>query len=577
MRLPRRYPRTRSSLPLRLERLDDRWLPSAYTVTDLGTLGGAKAAALDINDAGQVVGYAATPTSSQGHAFLWQNGVMTDLGTVGGNVSWANALNNVGQVAGMTTIATGSSATGGFFWDAGVMTGLGVGRSANGINDAGQVVGVHHTSTSYRAYVWDDGVFTDLGTFDFGGGGGSAAYDINNAGQVVGVSSANGFGLNQPPLPPRAVLWQNGTMTNLGVFPGDTESSAIAINTLGQVAGTSEFMDPDTYAITARAFIWHNGVMTDLNVPGAEDRATDINDSGHVVGAMKLSAAPSSQRGFVYKDGVATNLNSLVPAGSGLTITGAWGINNAGQIAASAVDAAGTSHAVVLTPAADTPAVSVNDVTVTEGNTGTQSAAFTVTLSAASLQPVTVNFSTADGTAAGGDYQAASGTLTFAPGQTSQTVAVPVAGDRVAEPNETFVLHLSQATNSTVVGDGQGVGTITDDEPRISISALVSGYEGRKGKTTNFVFTVSLSAPYDQPVTTSFKTVSGTASAGSDFVSQAGTVTFAPGEVTKTITIQVAGDGKREGDEYFYVDLYGASGNAHFGNWRATGSIWNDD
>ncbi len=89
----------------------------------------------------------------------------------------------------------------------------------------------------------------------------------------------------------------------------------------------------------------------------------------------------------------------------------------------------------------DEPLVSIAGATVVEGNTGTKSLTFTVTLSAASDAPVTVTYATADGSAtiAGGDYQAATGTLTFAPGQTSKTITVLVNGDRLARIRR--VLH----------------------------------------------------------------------------------------------------------------------------------------
>src|SRR5207253_2370565 len=95
-------------------------------------------------------------------------------------------------------------------------------------------------------------------------------------------------------------------------------------------------------------------------------------------------------------------------------------------------------------PPADAPAVSINDVTVTEGNTGSVSATFTLTLSAAYGQPVTVHYATADGSAtAGSDYTAASGDVTFAAGQTTQTVTVAVLGDRLPEPTENFTVNLT--------------------------------------------------------------------------------------------------------------------------------------
>jgi len=219
----------------------------------------------------------------------------------------------------------------------------------------------------------------------------------------------------------------------------------------------------------------------------------------------------------------------------------------------------------------------IGDVTVAESHSGHVAASFTVTLSPGSTEPVTVSYSTGNGIATdGADYQTASGTLTFAVGEMSKTVTVLVNGDRLAELNETFVVNLSNPTGATI-GDGQAVGTIVDDEPRISIGDM-SKKEGKKGTTTLFTFTVSLSAAYDQPVTMSFHTVNGTAkTSDNDYLAKSGTVTFAPGETTKTITIQVKGDSKRESNEYFYLDLSGNSSNSWFTKSRGIGTILNDD
>jgi Calx-beta domain len=93
-----------------------------------------------------------------------------------------------------------------------------------------------------------------------------------------------------------------------------------------------------------------------------------------------------------------------------------------------------------------------------------------------------------------------------------------------------------------------------------------------------FTFTVTLSAAYDQAVTMSFATTNGTATTSDgDFVAKSGTLTFAPGETTKTITIEVRGDSKKEGDETFYLDLFGNSSNSLFTKKRGLGKILNDD
>jgi hypothetical protein len=166
--------------------------------------------------------------------------------------------------------------------------------------------------------------------------------------------------------------------------------------------------------------------------------------------------------------------------------------------------------------------------------------------------------------------------VTIPAGQIYAMVEIAVRGDRLSEPTETFAVNLSSPTNATVA-DGQGVGSILDDEPQISISD-VSRTEGRKGRTTLFTFTIMLSAAYDQPVTMSFSTVNGTATTGNgDYVAKSGTLTFAPGETTKTITIEVKGDNKRESDETFYLDLSGNSSNSWFTKKRGVGTILNDD
>jgi predicted outer membrane repeat protein len=200
------------------------------------------------------------------------------------------------------------------------------------------------------------------------------------------------------------------------------------------------------------------------------------------------------------------------------------------------------------------PMLAIRDVTVLEGNTGTTSVVFTISLSAASDQPVTVAYATADGTAtAGSDYVAASGTLTIPAGQTTGTITVPVNGDRLAEPNETFVVNLSSLANA-VVADGQGMATIVDDEPHISITPSMSRSEGNTGQAP-LAFAVTLSSAYDAPVTVAWGTAAKTATAGGDYLAASGTLTFAPGETSKTVNVLVKGDRVPEPDETFVVNL----------------------
>ena len=219
------------------------------------------------------------------------------------------------------------------------------------------------------------------------------------------------------------------------------------------------------------------------------------------------------------------------------------------------------------------PGLSIGDVTVSESGS---TADFTVTLSAASGRTVTVDYATRDGTAtAGADYTAAIDTLSFSAGQTTRTISVPVTNDGRDEPNETFFLDLSGASNAALT-DAEGRATITDDDdpPAITI-ADVTVAEGNGG-TTDAVFAVTLSAASNRLVTVDYATAGGTAAAGSDFTATSGTLSFAVGAVRRTIVVQVNGDALDEAHETFVVSLSGAA-NASLGDDNATGTITDDD
>jgi Calx-beta domain-containing protein len=242
----------------------------------------------------------------------------------------------------------------------------------------------------------------------------------------------------------------------------------------------------------------------------------------------------------------------------------------------------GTVYAInqaILDAVGRRPAIAINDVSVAEGNSGTTPAVFTVGLSSASAETVTVGYATADGTAtvAANDYLSASGTLTFAPGQTTKTVSVLVKGDTVNEADETFVVNLSQPVNATI-SRSQGQATILNNDgllPALSIND-VSIAEGNTG-TRNAVFTVTLAPSSGQTIIVAYATADGTATvAGNDYQSASGTLTFAPGQTTKTITVVVKGDTLNEADETFFVNLSNPV-NATVTKGQGVGAILNDD
>ncbi|MBX7147565.1 hypothetical protein K1X76_00645 [bacterium] len=232
-------------------------------------------------------------------------------------------------------------------------------------------------------------------------------------------------------------------------------------------------------------------------------------------------------------------------------------------------DATGT---VTITDDDASPSLSINDVSVTENDVG-GTATFTVTLSTASGRSVTVDYATANNTAtAVSDYTAASGTLTFAAGETTKTIDVSFSDDGVNEANETFNVNLSNASNATI-SDSQGVGTINNDDtaPGLSVADVSAGESD--GTVT---VTVTLASAAGQQVTVDYATSNGTATAGSDYTAASGTLTFAAGETSKTFDISITSDTTDEPDENLVVTLSNATV-ASIADSTATVTITDDD
>lgn len=208
-----------------------------------------------------------------------------------------------------------------------------------------------------------------------------------------------------------------------------------------------------------------------------------------------------------------------------------------------------------------TPSLSINDVAVTEGDSGTTNAIFTVTLAPVSGQTVTVNAATADGTAtAPSDYTAVSTTLTFAPGETTKTITVPVLGDTVGELDETFFVNLTNPVNATI-SDGQGVGTINDEEPFVTLQFGQATYTINEEESSVVNVTVTRTGDSSQPVSVNYATSDGTASSRSDYTGTSGRLDFAAGQTGLTIPVLITEDSFVEGTETFTVTLSNPTGN----------------
>jgi Calx-beta domain len=238
------------------------------------------------------------------------------------------------------------------------------------------------------------------------------------------------------------------------------------------------------------------------------------------------------------------------------------------------------------------PTLSIADATILEGENGEQDVVFTVTLSAASGQTVSVLASTAFGTATAADLTAFSQTLIFLPArpdtenpgstlpaETSKTFTVKIKGDALDENDETFTVALTNVAGATFA-KATATGTITDNDaqPTLSVASLALD-EGNDAGTTAYNFTISLSAPSGLPVTFDATTVAASATSSGvfpDYVQKSQAFTFEPGQTSKTFTVLVNKDSLFEENETFSVALSNVV-NAGSGVLTATGTIRNDD
>lgn len=252
-----------------------------------------------------------------------------------------------------------------------------------------------------------------------------------------------------------------------------------------------------------------------------------------------------------------------------------FNVTLSGATGGATVGAQGTA-VVSITDNDPLPALSVSDFSQAEGNAGVTTFTFTVSLSAPSNVPVTVNYRTVDGTAnAGTDYVAIANTLlTFNPGETSKQITISVVGDTAFEANETFFITLSSPANATIA-DGTGVAIILNDDESTGTLAISDARvtEGNDG-TVTATFTVTLTGGV--AATVQYVTVNGTALAGSDYAPGSGTLVFAAGETTKTIQVTVSGDALKEANETFFVIL-SESGGAPITDAIGAGIIVDDD
>lgn len=392
----------------------------------------------------------------------------------------------------------------------------------------------------------------------WGGGGYSTALHAAiiraaNAG-ILFVAAAGNSTLNND----TSANYPSNYSTLVGVSgtPAASYESVIAVASITSTGGLSSFSN-------------YGATQVDIGAPGSSILSTLPGNtygtySGtsmatpHVAGAVAvLAAAKPGASAASIRDAI---LSSAVPTTSlaGKTVTG-------GRL--SVLDAINYNPV---------PKLSIANASKIEGNTGTSSMAFVVSLSAPATEAFSVGYATSNGTAtAGSDYTAVSSSISFALGETSKTITLEIAGDTAIEANETFFVDLGSPSNGSVqLLNSRATGTITnDDSVQISINDLSAAESAG-----TFVFTVSLNTPSTSTISVRFATANGTAKSGknADYSAANGTLSFSPGQTSKTVSVKVRNDTTVEANETFFVNLSSPVG-AVISDSQGLGTILDDD
>ena len=369
--------------------------PDSYLVFNLGAFGGTSSSGNTINDLSWVMGNANLSGNQTTNAALWIYGRKVDVGTLGGpnsSVAWP-VHNTNGMISGIAETSiidplgeiwscgyffptfTGHTCQG-FLWQDGIMAALptlgGSNGYAAGMNNRGQIAGWAENTThdptcnspqvlQFEAVVWQwkrNRVETQS-LPPFSPDPDSAATDINDQGQVVGISGlcSNAVGGASAI---HALLWEDGVPTDLGNLGGQAWNTPSAINNKGEIVGFSNISGDENAGLNPHAFLWtkENG-MQDLGTLSGDSvsEAVSINNQGQIVGLSCVDTTFSSCRGFLWQDGLMTDLNNLIQPGN-LSIYTANDINSSSEIAGVAVDSAtGESLAMIAVPGPYNPGV----------------------------------------------------------------------------------------------------------------------------------------------------------------------------------------------------------------------------
>ena len=513
--------------------------PTYYKVEDLGTLGGSHSWASAINDSGEVVGSSNLAGDQNNHAFLYKDGKMTDLGTLGGTSSVAKGMNISGQVVGWSDNSSGQRR--GFLYDSAngmkdlndsIPADLGWSiYEAAGINTDGQIAASSWGNTQPdtdivcdywsgagpavgAALVLSPTTTGDYEVQDLGNLGGyySRATSINDSSKVVGFSYTAPCGGGQP------FFYDESADPTDPKMQGLSMREATGLNNTGKVVGYREewinwsCVDVGSGNDCWRAVLYDSATkqmqyLGDLRGPYPSGPrgvfgsvASGINDSGDVVGRSGIQDGTygGDVHAFLKESGQPMiDLNTLLPADSGWTISSATAINNDGMIAATGYkDGVGT-HALLLTPtSSDTPPpddTTAPDTSITSGPNGpTNNTAPTFTFSGSDNVTATANLKY--------QYQLDSGGWSAA----STSTTANLTG--LSEGSHLFGVRALDEAGNVDVNSAQSSFTVDTTQPLVNSSSTTprSGAT-RVGRGTNLTATFSEKMETSTVNTTTFK------------------------------------------------------------------------
>ena len=354
----------------------------------------------------------------------------------------------------------------------------------------------------------------------------------------------NSYDDYSPKISGNSVVWVGGYNTNSEIYQANLILPTITVaatdaNAGETVAGTTP--NPGVFTLT-RSESNVNSLTVNYTITGTATNGTDY---------LQLTGTATFAAGSSTTTITVTPTDDLIFEGNETVIL---------TLATGTGYTLGTAQTATVTIADNDaiPQVSINDVTITEGNSGTRNANFIVSLSNPSSQTISVNYQTVDdeATTANNDYVATTGTITFTPGQTTKTLPITVNGDTIGEANEAFTVLLTNAVNATLAKD-EGIGIIrNDDLPGVTVTpiytqATESGFPGIFQLNRTGWITRSLNVNYS---------LSGTATNGTDYSTLNGVATFASGSSTAIIFVNPTEDTRFEGNETVIFNLSTGTG-----------------